>query len=64
MTTNPSCAQETVQLGEEYLHGIMKEGEYQDYIESWFLEVNQPQYNSFPQHLLMQKHVSWLVLHI
>ena len=30
MTTDPSCAQTTAQLGEQDLYGIVKEGEYQD----------------------------------
>ena len=30
MTTDPSYAQTTTQLGEEDLYGIVKEGEYQD----------------------------------
>ena len=37
---------------------MMKEGEYQDYFESWFQEAARL------QHLLLQKQVSQLVLHI
>ena len=36
MTTDPSWAQTTAQPGEKYEYDIMKEAEYQDYIESWF----------------------------
>ena len=36
MTMDPSCAQTTAQLEEEGLYDIVKEGEYQDYIERWF----------------------------
>ena len=42
MTIDPSCAQTTSHLEEEVLYDIMKEGELQDYIESWFQEVTQP----------------------
>ncbi len=52
------------QVGEGDLHDMIKEGDYWDYIESWFQEVTQPQYNSFIRHLLMQRQVSWLNFHI
>jgi len=61
---DPSCAQTTAQLEEGDLYDIVKEGEYQDYIERWFQEVTQPQYHSFVRHLLMQRKVSWLNFHI
>ena len=64
MTTNPSCAQTTIETGENYLYDIMKEGEYQDYIERSFQEVTRLQYHSFIRHLLMQRKVSWLNFHI
>ena len=44
---DPSCAQTTAQLKEGDLYDIVKEGEYQDYIEIWFQEVTRPQYHSF-----------------
>ena len=50
---DPSCAQTTAQLEEGDLYDMLKEGEYQDYIERWFQEVTRPQYHSFVQHLLM-----------
>ena len=34
--TDPSYAQTTAQLKEEDMYDIVKEGEYQDYIERWF----------------------------
>ena len=64
MLTDPSYAQTTAQLEEEDLYDIVKGGEYQDYIESWFKEVTQPQYHSFIRHLLMQRKVSCLNFHI
>ena len=36
---DPSCAQTTTQLEEGDFYDIVKEGEYQDYIERWFQEV-------------------------
>ena len=36
--TDPSYSQSTVQLEEEDMYDIAKEGEYQDYIERWFQE--------------------------
>ena len=33
---DPSCAQTTAQLEEGDLYDIVKEGEYQEYIERWF----------------------------
>ena len=64
MTIDPSCAQTTTQLEEDGLCDIVKEGEYQDYIERWFQEVTRPQYHSFIRHLLMKRKVSWLNFHI
>ena len=60
---DPSCAQTTAQLEEEDLYDMVKEGEYRDYIERWFHEVTQPQYDSFIRHLLTQRKVSWLDFH-
>ena len=62
--TYPSCAQKNTQLEEEGLYDIVKEDEYQDYIERWFQKVTQSQYFSFLQHLLMQRQVSWFNYHI
>ena len=36
---DPSCAQTSAQLEEGDLYDIVKEGEYQDYIERWFHKV-------------------------
>ena len=61
---DPSYAQTTAQLEEVDLHDIIKEGEYEDYIESWFEEVTQPQYHSFLRHLLRKRKIIWLNFHI
>ena len=61
---DPSYAQTPAQLEEEDLYDIVKEDEYQDYIERLFQEVTPPHYHSFIRHLLMQKEVSWLNFHI
>ena len=60
----PLCTFEINQSGEWDLHDMMKEGEYQDYIESWFQEVTQTQYHSFLQYLLIQKKVSHFIFYI
>ena len=64
LLTEPSCNQAFEHLEEEEMHGLRKEGDYQDSIERWFEEVTWSQYRSFLRHLLMQKQVSWLVFHI
>ena len=64
LSTDPSCTQAIEHLEEEDMHGLRKEGDYQHYIERWFKEVTRSQYRSFLRHLLMHKHVSWLVFHI
>ena len=43
---DPSCAQTTTQIEEGDLYDIVKEGEYQDYIERWFQE--ELNYNTIP----------------
>ena len=60
----PLCTFEINHSGEGDLHDMIKEGEHQDYIESWFQEVTRPQHHSLLQHLLLQKQVSRLILHI
>ena len=60
---DPLCTSKINQSEEGDLHDMMKEGEYQDYFESWFQEVTILQ-RPFLQHLLLQKQVSELVLHI
>ena len=47
LSTNPSCTQEIEHLQEEDMHGLRKEGDYQDYIEHWFEEVTRSQYMSY-----------------
>ena len=64
VSADPLCTSEINQLEEGDLHDMMKEGEYQDYFESWFQEVTILQHHFLLQHLLLQKQVSRLVLHI
>ena len=64
VSADPLCTSEINQSEEGDLHDMKKEGEYQDYIESWFQEVTRLQYHFLIQHLLLQKQVSRLVLHI
>jgi hypothetical protein len=70
ISIDPLCTSEIKHPEEKDLHNMMKESieitvdEHQDYIEIWFQEVIKPQYYSLLQHLLMPKHVGWLVLHI
>ena len=47
ISTDPSCTQAIEHLEEDDLHGLRKEGEYQDYIKCWFQEVTTPQYHFF-----------------
>ena len=60
----PLCTFEINNSGEGDLHDMIKEGEHQNYIESWFQKVTWPQYHSFIQHLLIQKQVSQFIFHI
>ena len=61
---DPLCTSEINQSEEGDLHDMMKEGEYQDYFESWFQEATRLQHHFLLQHLLLQKQVSRLVIHI
>ena len=61
---DPLCTSEINPSEEGHLHDMMKEGEYEDYFESWFQEVTRLQHHFLLQHLLLQKQVSRLVLHI
>ena len=47
ISMNPSCTQEIEHSEEKDMHGLRKEGDYQDYIEHWFEEVTLSQYRSF-----------------
>ena len=64
VSANPLCTSKINQSEEGDLHDMMKEGEYQDYFESWFQEVTRLQHYFLLQHLLLKKQVSRLVLHI
>jgi len=59
---DPLCTSEINQSEEGDLHDMRKEGEYQDYFESWFQEATRLQHHFLLQHLLLQKQVSQLVL--
>ena len=64
VSVNPLCTSEINQSEEGDLPDMMKKGEYQDYLESWFQAATRPQHHFLLQHLLLQKQVSRLVLHI
>ena len=61
---DPLCTSEINQSEEGDLHDMRKEGEYQDYFESWFQEATRLQHHFLLQQLLLQKQVSRLVLRI
>ena len=62
VSANPLCTSKINQSKEGDLHDMMKEGEYQDYFESWFQAATRLQHHFLLQHLLLQKQVSWFSL--